>query len=104
MVVHNGQTVGAPHVAEHLGVPCVLGLTVPMHVPTREFAWPGVALPGGLPGALNRASYLGMRAPAVMFGRTVDRWRRDALGCRAGGGGTTRCAARTAGPRPCSTR
>ena len=79
-VVHNGQTVGGPHVAERLGVPCVLGLTVPIHVPTREFAWPGVALPPGLPGALNRASYLGMRAPAVMFGRVVDRWRRDALG------------------------
>ena len=72
VVVHNGQTVGAPHVAERLGVSCVLGPTVPIHVPTREFAWPGAALPPGLPGVLNRASYLGMRTPAVSRARPEE--------------------------------
>lgn len=80
VVVHNGQVIGAPHVAERLGVPCVLGSTVPMHVPTREFPWPGVDLPTNLPGAVNRASYLGMRGPALVFGRTVDDWRSRELG------------------------
>jgi len=80
VVVHNGQIIGAPHVAEYLEVPCVLGLTVPMYVPTGEFAWPGAALPTRLPRVLNRVSYVGMRGPAAMFGRTVDRWRRHSLG------------------------
>jgi sterol 3beta-glucosyltransferase len=80
VVVHNGQIIAAPHVAELLGVPAVLALTVPMYVPTGEFPWPGVSLPAGLPGVLNRASFRGMAAPAVMFGRVVDRWREQALG------------------------
>ncbi|WP_433797101.1 hypothetical protein [Actinoplanes sp. CA-252034] len=37
--------------------------------------WPGQDFPDRLPRALNRATYAGMRAPALMFGRTVDRWR-----------------------------
>ncbi|WP_433555547.1 glycosyltransferase [Pseudonocardia xinjiangensis] len=80
VVVHNGQIIAAPHIAEKLGVPAVLALTVPMYVPTREFPWPGQSLPPGLPGPLNRATYLGMKGPAMMFGRTVDRWREAALG------------------------
>lgn len=80
VVVHNGQIIGAPHVAERLGVPAVLALTVPLYVPTAEFAWPGADLPARLPGPLNRMSYLGMRGPAAMFGSTVDRWRDDELG------------------------
>ena len=79
VIVHNGQIIAAPHLGEKLGVPVVLALTVPLYVPTRAFAWPGQALPGWLPGMLNRASYLGMRAPQMMFARTVDQWRRDRL-------------------------
>ncbi|QJY47724.1 glycosyltransferase [Pseudonocardia broussonetiae] len=80
VVVHNGQVIGAPHVAELLGVPCVLALTVPVYVPTREFPWPGAPLPPWLPGWANRAGYLGMRGPAVVFARVVDDWRRRDLG------------------------
>ncbi|WP_252446110.1 glycosyltransferase [Pseudonocardia humida] len=80
VVVHNGQIMAAPHLAELLGVPAVLALTLPMYVPTREFPWPGLSLPVGLPGVLNRASFRGMKAPEVMFGRVVDRWREQALG------------------------
>jgi sterol 3beta-glucosyltransferase len=79
LVVHNGQIVAGQHVAEALGVPAVLALPIPMFVPTRAFAWPGVEVPGGLPGILNRASYLGMRSTTLMFGRAVDRWRHDTL-------------------------
>ncbi|MEJ3655105.1 glycosyltransferase [Actinomycetes bacterium KLBMP 9759] len=79
VIVHNGQIIAAPHLGEVLGVPVVLALTVPLYLPTRAFAWPGQALPRRLPGALNRASYLGMRAPQMMFARTVDQWRRDRL-------------------------
>ncbi|GLY06546.1 glycosyltransferase [Actinoplanes sp. NBRC 101535] len=75
LIVHNGQIMTGRHVAEKLGVPAVLALPIPLYVPTREFAWPGQQLPSWLPTAANRASYAGMKAPALMFGRTVDRWR-----------------------------
>lgn len=80
VIVHNGQIIAAPHLAEKLGIPAVLALTVPMYVPTREFPWPGQALPTGLPVLLNRATFLGMKAPASMFARVVDRWRERELG------------------------
>lgn len=79
VVVHNGQVMAGPHVAEALDVPAVLGLPLPVYVPTRAFAWPATALPP-LPAALRRATYVGMRAPALTFGRTVDRWRERSLG------------------------
>jgi sterol 3beta-glucosyltransferase len=71
-----------------------------MYVPTREFRWPGAPLPAGLPGALNRASYLGMRVPAVAFGRVVDKWRERTVGLppRRGRHDPTRAADGTAAP------
>lgn len=80
VVIHNGQIIAGQHVAEALGIPAVLGLPLPMYVPTREYPWPGQSLPFGLPGWLNRASFAGMRLPATMFGRVVDTWRRASLG------------------------
>jgi len=80
VVVHNGQIIAGHHVAEKLGVPAVLALPIPMYVPTREFPWPGVGMPSWLPALANRATFLGMQAPAAIFGRVVDRWREDTLG------------------------
>ncbi|WP_033343108.1 glycosyltransferase [Catenuloplanes japonicus] len=77
LVVHNGQVIAGQHVAELLQVPAVLALPMPMYVPTAEFAWPGASFPEWLPPGLHRATYAGMKAPAMMFGRTVDRWRHD---------------------------
>jgi sterol 3beta-glucosyltransferase len=72
LVVHNGQIIAGHHVAERLGRPAVLALPIPMYVPTREFPWPGQSMPRLLS---NRATFLGMKGPAMMFGRAVDRWR-----------------------------
>ena len=80
VVVHNGQVLAGQHVAEALGVPSVLALPIPMYVPTREFPWPGQSLPAGLPAAVNRATYLGMKATSLAFGRAVDAWRERTLG------------------------
>jgi sterol 3beta-glucosyltransferase len=79
LIVHNGQIMAGQHVAEKVGVPAVLALPMPMYVPTGQFPWPGQQFPAWLPAGLNRLTYAGMKAPAVMFGRTVDRWR-DQLG------------------------
>lgn len=75
LIVHNGQIMAGQHVAEKLGVPAVLALPMPMYVPTGQFPWPGQQFPAWLPAGVNRLTYAGMKAPAVMFGRTVDRWR-----------------------------
>lgn len=83
LVVHNGQIIAGQHVAEALGVPAVLGLPLPLYVPTREFRWSGAPLPAWLPGALNRLTYLGMKMPAVTFGGVVDKWRATTLGLPA---------------------
>lgn len=75
VIVHNGQLMSGQHVAEKLGVPAVLALPMPLYVPTGEFAWPGQQFSSRLPAVANRASFAGMKAPAMVFGRTVDRWR-----------------------------
>lgn len=80
VVVHNGQVLAGQHVAEKLGVPAVLASPIPMYVPTREFPWPGQSLPVRLPAAMNRVTFLGMKAASVAFGRTVDAWRERTLG------------------------
>jgi sterol 3beta-glucosyltransferase len=80
MVVHNGQVVAGQHVAEKLRVPAILALPIPMYVPTREFPWPGQSLPARLPAAMNRITFLGMKAVSLVFGRTVDAWRQRTLG------------------------
>lgn len=77
VIVHNGQVIAGHHVAEKLGVPAVLALPMPMYVPTAEFPWPGQQFPSWLPASMNRLTYAGMKAPAMMFGRTVDRWRAE---------------------------
>lgn len=80
VVVHNGQVLAGQHVAEALGVPAILALPIPMYVPTGEFPWPGQSLPAGLPAAINRATFLGMKSASLAFGRAVDRWRKRTLG------------------------
>lgn len=75
LIVHNGQVIAGQHVAEKLGVPAVLALPMPMYVLTCQFPWPGQVFPQWLPAGLNRTTYAGMKAPAMIFGRTVDRWR-----------------------------
>jgi len=100
VIVHNGQIIAAPHLAEKLDIPAVLALTVPLYVPTREFAWPGQHLPARLPRVLNRVSYLGMRAPQLMFGKVVHTWRRDRLGLSARPGRHDPLRDHNGGPAP----
>jgi sterol 3beta-glucosyltransferase len=77
VIIHNGQILAGPHIAEKLGVPAVLALPLPLYAPTGEFPWPGQDLPHTLPHVVNRVSYLGMRGTEVMFGRVVDQFRAE---------------------------
>ena len=67
--------VALPRGLANAGHEAVLALPIPMYVPTREVPWAGIAIPRWWPSALNRATFLGVKGPAMMFGRTVDRWR-----------------------------
>ena len=62
-------------VAEKLGIPAVLALPIPMEVPTREVPWAGMAIPRWWPLGAEAGHLLGVKGPAMMFGRTLDRWR-----------------------------
>ncbi|MBW0089259.1 hypothetical protein I4I73_07870 [Pseudonocardia sp. KRD-184] len=79
VVVHSGRAIGAPHVAELLGVPCVLALTVPPYVPTREFPWPGAPPPPGFPAGRTGPVTSGC-AGRRWCSPVVDDWRGRDLG------------------------
>lgn len=83
LVVYHPKVIGAPHVAEALGVPGVLSLPLPYFTPTREFLQPILGA-ARLPGRLNRASYGLRRATALIYGGMLDDFRRQ-LGLRAAG-------------------
>ena len=100
LLVHNGQALAGQHVAEKLGVPAVLALPIPMYVPTGEFPWPGQSLPAGLPAAVNRATFVGMKATSLAFGRAVDRWRERTLGLPRRRGRHDPLLASDGGPAP----
>jgi len=67
------KVIAGQHVAERLNRPAVLALPIPMFVPTREFPAPDVPASRLV---ANRATFLGMKGVATMFGRTVDRWQQ----------------------------
>jgi sterol 3beta-glucosyltransferase len=75
ILVHNGQVVVGQHVAEKLGIPAVLALPDTHVRADSRVSLGGIAIPRWWPSALNRATFLGVKGPAMMFGRTVDRWR-----------------------------
>jgi sterol 3beta-glucosyltransferase len=78
VVVHHPVLPLGQHVAEFLGVPAVVGQTMPALVPTGQF--PSTVWPCRVPALLNRSSYW---AAGVLAGtwcrQDVDRWRRDVL-------------------------
>lgn len=56
IIVYHSKAGSAPHIAEKLGVPCVLATPIPMFVPTRAFRF--VVFPDWkLGGWYNKASY-----------------------------------------------
>ena len=79
VIVAHQKTLGAPHLAERLGIPHVQALTVPMLTPTREFPLPGMVR-RDLGGFLNRASYRLLDGLTLPYSGLVRAWRRDTLG------------------------
>jgi UDP:flavonoid glycosyltransferase YjiC (YdhE family) len=70
----------APHVAQHLRVPCFAALVQPAS-PTREFADVTAPQVKHAPGLLNLLSWhAGEQLLWLAFGETIDRIRRELLG------------------------
>ncbi|TMR94970.1 glycosyltransferase [Nonomuraea basaltis] len=82
VVVYHPKSLGAPYVAEKLGVPAIAGLLLPLYLPTAEF--PSPILPVRLPRAFNRASWRITSAVEAPYRGTVRAWRAEALGLEGG--------------------
>lgn len=73
IIVYHPKCLGAPHLAEHLGVPAVLSLPLPFYTPTSSYPIPFV--PRDLGPRLNRWSYALNRAESLMYGGMVNDFR-----------------------------
>ena len=78
-ILHHAKALGAPHIAERLGISRFLASPLPGFTPTAAFPTP--ILPFANLGPLNRASHgLMIHGGNVMFASTVGAWRQDVLG------------------------
>ncbi|SDB56002.1 glycosyltransferase [Bauldia litoralis] len=76
VIVFHPKAMAAPHVAEWLGIPAILGVLQPMYTPTAAFPAAGFpALPLG--GAYNRATYAMVRASFGLYRKPVNDFRRS---------------------------
>lgn len=79
IVVCHPKALGGYHIAERLGVRCVLSLPLPFFTPTRDFPIPFI---GSWPlgGRANRATYQLQRFTALVYGGMINDFRRQQLG------------------------
>ena len=82
LIIHHPKSMASPHMAEKLGVPCVLACPLPGFTPTA--AWPSPLIPVANLGPLNWASHLlATKSANVLFGKLQRQWRQDVLGLPA---------------------
>ncbi|MEU4363871.1 glycosyltransferase [Promicromonospora sp. NPDC023987] len=92
VVVYAPKSLGAPHLADRLGVPSVAALPVPLFSPTARF--PSPLSPVRPPRFLNRASWRLAGAVEAPYRRMVSSWRAEALGLTGPAPGLTERVAR----------
>lgn len=79
VVVHHPKALGAPRIAEHLGIAAILASPLPGFTPTSAFPTP--LLPFANLGPLNALSHtLTARSPTLLFGGMLRAWQRSTLG------------------------
>ncbi len=78
LVVFHPKVMAAPHIAEALGIPAVMGLLQPMIVPTAAF--PPTGLPDLPVPGYNRFGYRLVKASYAAFRSSMNRFRKEALG------------------------
>lgn len=78
-IIYHPKALGAPHIAERLGIPRFLAAPLPGFTPTSAFPTP--VLPFATLGPLNRMSHaLMIHGGNVMFSSSVGAWREASLG------------------------
>lgn len=81
LVVYSMVGVWAYHVAEQMGIPCILVSSIPGFVPTRAYPNPGGVFPAlPLGGGYNRLTHLLSGQLFQLFtGAFINRWRKEKL-------------------------
>lgn len=79
LIVYHPKCLGSAQVAEKLDVPAILSLPLPFFTPTSAFPIPFLSQLA-LGGRVNRFSYRFQRIAALMWGGTVNDFRRKSLG------------------------
>ncbi|GAA4706976.1 sterol 3beta-glucosyltransferase [Promicromonospora umidemergens] len=92
VVVYAPKSLGAPHLADLLGVPSIAALPVPLFSPTARF--PSPMSPVRPPRFLNRASWRLAAVVEAPYRRMVSAWRSEALGLSGPTPGLTERVAR----------
>jgi sterol 3beta-glucosyltransferase len=92
VVVYAPKSLGAPHLADLLGVPSIAALPIPLFSPTARF--PSPLSPVRPPRFLNRASWRLAGAVEAPYRRLVSSWRSDTLGLTGPAPGLTERVAR----------
>ncbi|GAA1855365.1 glycosyltransferase [Brevibacterium marinum] len=80
IIVYHPKCLGAPHLAEFLGIPAVLSLPLPFYTPTSAYPIPFISRELGP--RLNRWSYTLNRAESLMYGGITNDFRHR-LGLRS---------------------
>ena len=80
-IVFSTIGIGAYHVAEKLGVPCLMATPIPGLAPTRAYPNPGGVFPAlPLGGSYNLLThFLSGQLLQALTGRYINRWRRETL-------------------------
>ena len=81
LIIYSMLGVGAYHVAEKLGVPCIMASPIPGFAPTRVYPNPGGVFPSlPLGGGYNRLTHiLSGHLFQIFTGPFINRWRKEKL-------------------------
>lgn len=74
LIVFHPKAFAAPHIAEHLNIPVVMGVFQPIMIPTAEFPLMGMEF---LPKMLNKLSYKASSAGYAMYRKPVNALRKE---------------------------
>ncbi len=79
LMVFHPKALGAPHIAERLGIPAFLSLALPFYTPTAAFPHPLFDAPR-LGAWFNRLSYKPMAWATAMYAGDINAFRAQCLG------------------------
>lgn len=81
LIIYSMMGIGAYHVAEKLGVPCIMAFAIPGFAPTRLYPNPNGIFPSlPLGGGYNRLTHLlSLQFFQIFTGPFINRWRKEKL-------------------------